>query len=153
MSFERIFKRCKYMHVAGTIITSLLTNNDNLYQLPLFIAWLRFSRILQFTCLKSGSFMRVKMPCKEHDNPQYAWENITFFSIKMVISISIFILWLILKALVSIKELEENQENSSSTVMVAICLCIVLWHKYNRFIFLLLIQYAFLYCFSQQSYC
>ena len=27
--------------------------------------------------------------------------------------------WLILKALVSIKELEENQENSSSTVMVA----------------------------------
>ena len=32
MSFERIFKRCKYMHVAGTIITSLLTNNDNLYQ-------------------------------------------------------------------------------------------------------------------------
>ena len=93
------------------------------------------------------------MPCKEHDDPQYAWENITFFSIKMVISISIFILWLILKALVSIKELEENQENSSSTVMVAFCLCIVLWHKYNRFIFLFLIQYAFLYCFSQQSYC
>ena len=30
------------------------------------------------------------MPCKEHDNPQYAWENITFFSIKTVISISIF---------------------------------------------------------------
>ena len=29
---------------------------------------------------------------------------------------------LILKALVSIKELEENQENSSSTVMVAFCL-------------------------------
>ena len=65
------------------------------------------------------------MPCKEHDNPQYAWENITFFSIKMVISISIFILWLILKALVSIKELEENQENSSSTVMVAFCLRVV----------------------------
>ena len=35
------------------------------------------------------------------------------------------LLWLILKALVSIKELEENQENSSSTVMVAFCLRVV----------------------------
>ena len=33
--------------------------------------------------------------------------------------------WLILKALVSIKELEENQENSSSTVMVAFYLRVV----------------------------
>ena len=36
-----------------------------------------------------------------------------------------FHLWLILKALVSIKELEENQENSSSTVMVAFYLRVV----------------------------
>ena len=67
-------------------------------------------------------------PCKESDNPRYAWENITFFSIKMEIGIFVVeygntfqfsLLWLMLKALVSIKELEENQKNSSSTVMVA----------------------------------
>ena len=35
------------------------------------------------------------------------------------------LLWLILKALVSVKELEENQENSSSTVMVEFCLRVI----------------------------
>ena len=89
MSFERIFKRCKYMHVAGTIITSLLTNNDNLYLT--YIPWLRFSRILQFSSLKPGGFRWVATLCKERDDPQYAWENIKYlFSIKMEISISIF---------------------------------------------------------------
>ena len=33
--------------------------------------------------------------------------------------------WLILKAMVLIKEMEENQENSSKTVMVAFCLRVV----------------------------
>ena len=61
------------------LIASSLTNNDNLYQLPLFIAWLRFSRILQFSCLKPGGFTWVVTPCKERDDPRYAWENITFF--------------------------------------------------------------------------
>ena len=37
-------------------MASSLTNNDNLRQLPLFIAWLRFPRILQFSCLKPGGF-------------------------------------------------------------------------------------------------
>ena len=35
------------------------------------------------------------------------------------------LLWLILKAMVLIKETEENQENSSKTVMVAFCLRVV----------------------------
>ena len=33
--------------------------------------------------------------------------------------------WLILKAMVLIKEMEENQENSSKTVMAAFCLRVV----------------------------
>ena len=78
MSFERILKSCR------AIIASSLMNNDYLYQLPLFIAWLRFSRILQFSCLKPGGFTCVATPCKEVDDPrQYAWEKIPFFSIKM----------------------------------------------------------------------
>ena len=49
MSFERIFKRCKDVNTCSWnyIIASSLTNNDNLYQLRSFIAWLRFSRILR----------------------------------------------------------------------------------------------------------
>ena len=35
------------------------------------------------------------------------------------------LLWLILKAMVLIKETKENQENSSKTVMVAFCLRVV----------------------------
>ena len=35
---------------------SFFINNNDLYQLPLFIAWLRFSRIPQFSCLKPGGF-------------------------------------------------------------------------------------------------
>ena len=73
MSFERTLKHC------GAIIASSLINNDDLYHLPLFIAWLRFSRILQFSCLKPGGFTWVVTPCKERDDPRYAWENITFF--------------------------------------------------------------------------
>ena len=61
--------------------------------MPLFIPWLRFSRILQFSSLKPGSFRWVATLCKERDDPQYAWENIKYlFSIKMEISISIFII-------------------------------------------------------------
>ena len=62
-------------------------------------------------------------------------ENFTVFSIKVEIGIFVLelginafqfsLVWLILEALVSIKELEENQENSSSTVMVAFCLRVV----------------------------
>ena len=37
-------------------MVSSLTNNDNLYQLPLFIALLRFPRILRFSYLKPGGF-------------------------------------------------------------------------------------------------
>ena len=81
MSFEWILKHC------GAINASSLINNDDLYQLPLFIAWLRFSRILQFSCLKPGGFTWVVTPCKERDDPPYGWENITFFSIKMEIGV------------------------------------------------------------------
>ena len=63
MSFERIFKRCNThcwnsnpRDMRGTIMVSSLTNNDNLYQLPLFIALLRFPRILRFSYLKPGGF-------------------------------------------------------------------------------------------------
>ena len=38
---------------------------------------------------------------------------------------SMFIITVNLKALASIKKLEKNQENSSSTVMVAFCLRVV----------------------------
>ena len=59
--------------------------------MPLFIPWLRFSRILQFSSLKPGGFRWVATLCKERDDPQYAWENIKYlFSIKMEISSSIF---------------------------------------------------------------
>ena len=57
-----------------------------------------------------------------------------FFPIKMEIGIFVVewgetfqfsLFWLILKAMVWIKEMEENQENSSKTVMVAFCLRVV----------------------------
>ena len=52
------------------------------------------------------------------------------------------------------KKLEENRESSSSTVMGLWWLHFVYayLYKYNKFIFFFLIQSAFLYCFSQQSY-
>ena len=78
--------------------------------------------------------MRSVTACKERDNPLHAWENITSFSTKMEIGIFVVewgntfqfsLLWLILKAMVLIKEMEENQENSSKTVMVTFCLRVV----------------------------
>ena len=67
-------------------------------------------------------------------DPRYALKDLTFFSINVEIGIFVVewgntfpfsFLWLIWKALVSIKELEKNQENSSSTVMVAFYLRVV----------------------------
>ena len=96
-----------YIHVFGTIIAFSLINNDNLYQLPLFIAWVRFSRILQFSCLKPGGFTEVVTPCKERDDPRYASENVTFFrsrwnlaSLSSSNTFQFSLLWLILKVLV-----------------------------------------------------
>ena len=60
MRFERIFKRCKYMRLE-------LSSHPR-------------SRILQFSCWNQAVLLEGVTPCKERDDPRYAWENITFFS-------------------------------------------------------------------------
>ena len=59
MRFERIFKRCKYMWLE-------LSSHPR-------------SRILQFSCWNQAVLLEGVTPCKERDDPRYAWENITFF--------------------------------------------------------------------------
>ena len=148
------------IHVAGPIIASSLTINDKLYQRPLFIAWLRFPRILQFSCLKPGGFTWVVTPRKERDDQRYAWENITFlrsrWKLASLSSSKVIHFNFIIMVNFKSSSFDKGTGGKSGKFQFD-CDGYILftrnaWNKYYKFIFLFLMQSAFLCCFSQQNY-
>ena len=131
MSHE-FFKRCKYMYLELSSHPRSLIMITYINSVIYFLA-----KIFTDSSVQLFETRRFHVSCNAM---QGTWRStrdmrgkiLLFFrsrwklaSLSSSNTFQFLLLWLILEALVSIKELEENQENSSSTVMVAFYLSVV----------------------------